>query len=196
MFVFVPTAPPWMAGGGENRVGLQLDALPPLRRTTGAGWREIGLDAFVKAWDTGRDWANQVAAMPSLHAAFALFVVVFFFPWVRSWGLRALMLLYPLTMAIALSYFAEHYIIDAIVGWLIVGASFLLWHRIEAALDRRRTAMDRGPARHGANGNGSEEAEVGAAVDVQLNARGEPGVLAAEERDDLAEVGRIADRHP
>jgi hypothetical protein len=129
-----------MAAGGRNRLGLELELLPPLRRSTGAGWRYIGLDGFVRAWDHGRDWANQVAAMPSLHSAFALFVVVFFFRWVHDWRWRALMLLYPLAMAIALAYFAEHYFIDAIAGWLIVGASFWGWNRIERALDVRRVA--------------------------------------------------------
>ncbi len=90
MFVLLPTAPPWMAAGGRNNLGLELDALEPLSRPTGNGWRHIGLGSFVRAWDTGRDWANQVAAMPSLHAAFALFVVVFLFRWVTSWWLRAL----------------------------------------------------------------------------------------------------------
>jgi hypothetical protein len=137
MFILLPTAPPWMAAGGTNRVGLELDALPPLKRPTGNGWRHIGLDGFVEAWDTGRDWANQVAALPSLHSAFALFVVVFFWPWITNRYVKAAMLLYPLTMAISLAYFAEHYLIDAIAGWLIVGGSFLLWHRIESRLDER-----------------------------------------------------------
>lgn len=131
MFIVLPTAPPWMAAGGKNRVGLDLDILPPLRRPTGNGWRHLGLDAFVKAWDTGRDWANQVAAMPSLHSAFALFVVVFFFRWITDWRIRAVMLLYPLVMAVALMYFAEHYLIDAIIGWAVVGLSFLIWNRVE-----------------------------------------------------------------
>ncbi len=30
MFVLLPTAPPWMAAGGRNNVGLELDALEPL----------------------------------------------------------------------------------------------------------------------------------------------------------------------
>jgi hypothetical protein len=137
MFVLLPTAPPWMASGGNNRVGLELDALPPLRRPTGNGWRYVGLDSFVEAWDTGRDWANQVAAMPSLHAGFALFAVVFFWPQVSNRYVRAATLLYPLTMAVALAYFAEHYFIDAIAGWLVVGSSFLLWNRIEARLAAR-----------------------------------------------------------
>jgi hypothetical protein len=185
MFILLPTAPPWMAAGGTNRVGLDLDVLPPVRRTTGAGWNEIGLSAFVKAWDTGRDWANQVAAMPSLHAAFALFVVVFFFPWIRSWWIRGIMLLYPLTMAVALSYFAEHYMIDAIAGWAVVGLSFLLWNRIERSIAERRLAMDLAPTR-------SEQSGVAPTIDVELYPSGEPRLLAAEEGDDLAEVGGVA----
>ena len=137
MFILLPTAPPWMAAGGKNRVGLNLDALPPLVRTTGAGWRDVGLGSFVEAWDTGRDWANQVAALPSLHSAFALFVVVFFWPSISNRWARVALLAYPVTMAVALAYFGEHYIIDALVGWLIVGGSFLLWNRIERRLDAR-----------------------------------------------------------
>ena len=144
MFVLVPTAPPWMAAGGKNRLGLELDALPPLSRPTGRGWRYLGLDAFVKAWDHGRDWANQVAAMPSLHSAFALFIVVFFFPWVRDWRWRALMLLYPLSMALALMYFAEHYFVDALAGWLIVGLAFWVWGRIEQGGEVRAARSDLG----------------------------------------------------
>ncbi|MDG1785900.1 MAG: phosphatase PAP2 family protein, partial [Ilumatobacter sp.] len=142
MFILLPTAPPWMAAGGTNRVGLDLEALPPLSRHTGVGWRYVGLGSFVQAWDTGRDWANQVAAMPSLHSAFALFVVVFFWPWVRNPWARVAMLAYPLAMAVALAYFAEHYIVDAIAGWLLVGASFWLWNRIEVWLATRSVPID------------------------------------------------------
>jgi membrane-associated phospholipid phosphatase len=137
MFILLPTAPPWMAAGGRNRSGYEFDALPPLRRPTGNGWRHIGLDGFVEAWDVGRDWANEVAAMPSLHSAYALFVVVFFWPKVRPTWVRWAMLAYPLTMAIALMYFGEHYLVDALGGWAIVGISFLIWNRIERRLDER-----------------------------------------------------------
>ena len=142
MFVLLPTAPPWMAAGGKNRSGYEFDALPPLRRPTGNGWRHIGLDGFVEAWDTGRDWANEVAAMPSLHSAYALFAVVFFWPLVRPTWVRWLLLSYPLTMAVALMYFGEHYLADALGGWAIVGVSFLVWNRIERRLDERRVIDD------------------------------------------------------
>jgi hypothetical protein len=132
MFVLLPTAPPWMAAGGSNKPEFQYDALPPLRRPTGNGWRHLGLDSFVEAWDTGRDWANEVAAMPSLHSAYALFVVVFFWSKIRPAWLRPVLLAYPLVMAVALMYFGEHYLADALAGWAIVGVAFLVWNRIEA----------------------------------------------------------------
>lgn len=143
MFVVLPTAPPWMAAGGDPEI--RLDVLPPLRRQTVRGWRHLGLDAFVHTWETvkGRDWANKVAAMPSLHAAYALFVVVFFFPWIRRTWLKALLLLWPVAMTAALVYFGEHYVVDALAGFAIVGFSFWLWNRIELGQRQRRLAGTR-----------------------------------------------------
>lgn len=131
-FVVLPTAPPWMAGGGSRAI--RLDALPPVARLTGRGWFHLGLDIFVQVWETGRDWANSVAAMPSLHAAFALLVVVFFFPSLRSWWWRAALLTFPLAMGLALVYLGEHYVADVLAGWALVGLSCALW----AWLERRR----------------------------------------------------------
>ena len=180
MFILVPTAPPWMAAGGRNNLGLELDALAPLNRPTGNGWRHIGLDGFVKAWDHGRDWANQVAAMPSLHSAFALFVVVFFFPWVRSWWLRGLMLLYPLAMAVALMYFGEHYFADALAGWVLVGLSFLLWNRAERRLEQRRADRERA----------DETATVPFEAPVVVPARGN-GADDGDDRPDVEDPERV-----
>jgi hypothetical protein len=28
-------------------------------------------------------------------------------------------------------YFAEHYVVDVLAGWAVVGASFALWNRVE-----------------------------------------------------------------
>ncbi|BAN03647.1 phosphatase PAP2 family protein [Ilumatobacter coccineus] len=165
MFVVVPTAPPWMAG--DPAFG--YDALPPLRRPTGNGWRYLGLDAAVDAWDTGRDWANPVAAMPSLHSGFSLFFVVFMFRWVTDWRWRSLMLLYPATMAVSLMYFGEHYFADAVAAWLIVGLSFWVWNRLEARWARRDESL---------------EPEVAATVDVELDTGGELGLVGTQERHD------------
>jgi len=80
----------------------------------------------------GQQWANPTAAIPSLHAAFALFVVVFF--WRRmpnSWW-RGLSLTFPLAMGLTLVYFGEHYVTDIVAGWLYVGGSFWFWGSWEA----------------------------------------------------------------
>lgn len=141
MFVVVPTAPPWMAAGGDRQI--KLNALEPVDRITWRGWRHVGLHGFAHAWDTGRDWLNNVAAMPSLHAAFTLFVVVFAFPWVRRGSARAAMLMFPLAMATSLVYFGEHYLADILAGWILVGVAFLGWDRVERAQRRRRIARSR-----------------------------------------------------
>lgn len=136
MFVLLPTAPPWMAAGGSRSI--PLDALPPLDRTAGRGWSHLGFDGFIHVWVAGRDWSNTTAAMPSLHAGFSLFVVMFFWPMVRRRSLRGAMVLYPIVMGWALVYLAEHYVIDVLAGWAVVVCSFWLWARIEHRWDRRR----------------------------------------------------------
>jgi len=141
MFIVVPTAPPWMAAGGDEQI--RLNALEPVQRITWRGWRHIGLHGFAHAWDTGRDWLNNVAAMPSLHAGFSLFVVVFAFPWVRRGSARAAMLMLPAAMATSLIYFGEHYLADAVATWILVGLTFLGWNRIERSLRSRRIARSR-----------------------------------------------------
>ncbi|MEO6654355.1 MAG: phosphatase PAP2 family protein [Ilumatobacteraceae bacterium] len=129
-FVVFPTAPPWMAGGGDSII--ELSALPPVVRSTGRGWSHIGLRGFVHAWETARDWANPVAAMPSLHASFALMIVVYFWDHVRRWWVRGLMALYPVAMSISLVYLGEHYVADILGGAILVWASFWIWRRLEA----------------------------------------------------------------
>ena len=105
--------------------------------------------------------------MPSLHCAFALFVVVFCFKWVKNWWLRALMLLYPLMMVTALMYFGEHYFADGLAGFAVVGLSFLLWNRIERYWDRRRAnAAPVDSEQTDSEQTGSEQAGVRPTVDV------------------------------
>ncbi len=128
-YVLLPTAPPWMAAGGSTKI--PLSELPPLERPAGRGWDAIGLDGFVHAWETGRDWVNPVAAMPSLHAGFALLGVVFWFPYIKRRWIRVALLGYPLVMGLALVYLAEHWVIDVIAGWVVVGTSFAFWGAVE-----------------------------------------------------------------
>lgn len=75
--------------------------------------------------------------MPSLHAAFSLFVVVFWFPRWTTRRLKVLALAYPATMGVALVYVAEHWVVDVLAGWLVVGAAFGIWHLVDARRSRR-----------------------------------------------------------
>ncbi len=131
-----PAAPPWWAA----KYGL----LPPVARISTRGWTALGQHSagnMLNALQQGA--ANPVAAMPSLHSAFALMVVAFFLPTVRKrWW--PLLLAYPLAMTFTLVYSGEHYMMDVFVGWLYVGITYVvvglserLWRRYGADWWRR-----------------------------------------------------------
>jgi membrane-associated phospholipid phosphatase len=127
-YVVMPTVPPWMAA--DEKYPYQI--LEPLQRSTGRGWNWLGLETVSNVLLRGQQWANPTAALPSLHAAFALFVIVFFWQKMTNKWIRYSSLLFPLSMAWCLVYFAEHYITDIVAGWAYVGASFWFWNRWEA----------------------------------------------------------------
>jgi membrane-associated phospholipid phosphatase len=151
MFVVMPTAPPWMVSKEP------YDLLPNLHRAAGRGFADLGFHGFVRSWQSALDWGNAVAAMPSLHASFALIVPAFFLPWLKPWWLKALVLCFPIVMLTSLVYLAEHWVIDGIVGWLVVGGSFWFWNwferrgRLRDAARARLAlgALDARPISHG-----------------------------------------------
>ena len=127
-YVVMPTVPPWMAA--SDKYPYQI--LEPLQRSTGRGWNWLGLETVNSVLLRGQQWANPTAALPSLHAAFALFVIVFFWKRMPNKWVQYSSLLFPLSMAWCLVYFGEHYITDILAGWAYVGASFWFWNRWEA----------------------------------------------------------------
>ena len=107
-YVLFPEAPPWLAA----RDGY----LAPVGRLSARGW--IWLHAgdvnttLAKAQTAG---SNAVAAMPSLHTAFATLIALFIGSLLRSrW--RYLLALYPTAMAFTLVYTGEHYVLDCVAG--------------------------------------------------------------------------------
>ena len=127
MFVLLPTVPPWMAGSRKFSYGI----IAPLERKTYRGFYDLGFKGFVGDWQKALEWGNPVAAMPSLHSAFSLIVPAFFLPWLRPRWLKVLALCFPVAMLTSLVYLGEHWVIDGLVGWSIVGGSFVLWSRLE-----------------------------------------------------------------
>lgn len=115
IFAVFPTAPPWMAA--------KHGVMPPISRITGRGWWELHLKTISKTIDRGAAVMNSVAAFPSLHAACALLITL----WLtrnKSWRLRTLALAYPVAMVFTLVYFGEHYVVDALAGWVMVGLAW------------------------------------------------------------------------
>jgi hypothetical protein len=123
-FLF-PAAPPWYAA----KYGYLHD---PVSRLSGEGWRAMGFKTASNLVDVGQEhFSNPVAAMPSLHSAFALLAVAFFFGRVRRRWIPVLAI-YPLAMTFTLVYAGEHFVADILVGWAYVGVTFLVvgaWER-------------------------------------------------------------------
>lgn len=73
---------------------------------------------------------NPYAAVPSMHAAFALIIATQLAILVRSKVLKVLWALYPLLITFVIIVTANHFIIDAVLGALTAGISALLSARL------------------------------------------------------------------
>lgn len=162
VFVAFPAAPPWAAsqcsasqvaagpsdppcidlkagvvkdGGMLGQVKLTHGgAAPWVERISTRGWDKLGVPQAKALIDEGQAGSNQVAAVPSLHAAISLLITVFFWPRLRKrW--RPLLLGYALVMAFSLVYSAEHYVFDILLGWVLTGLVSYGFYRWE---NRRR----------------------------------------------------------
>jgi len=120
-FALFPAAPPWLA----SREG-ELD---PTTRLIGPISDHIPFLAlsFEGLWERGTEYSNPVAAVPSLHAAYTLLFTLFL--WRAARWTRPLLALYPLAMAFALVYTAEHYLVDILLGWAYTVAAVWVVHR-------------------------------------------------------------------
>ncbi len=87
-YVLLPTAPPWLASYQGDLGG------PPVLRLTSEGFDQVGLNMVGSALKLGQGLVNPVAAMPSLHVAFATLAAGFWWSRVRR-PYRPLLLLYP-----------------------------------------------------------------------------------------------------
>jgi hypothetical protein len=135
-YFLYPAAPPWWAALPEH--GSLIDA----ERISTNGWNAVGLHSAGNTLNALQvEASNPVAAMPSLHTAFAFMAVVFFLPQVRRlWW--PLLLAYPLLMTFTLVYTAEHWVIDVLVGWAYVGVVFLVVGAGERWWERRGRTLN------------------------------------------------------
>jgi membrane-associated phospholipid phosphatase len=137
-YVLFPAVPPWLAS--------VHGALAPTERIVPEVWGTVHVANFDAVFETGSQYANDVAAMPSLHAAYSLLVALFLWDVLAGrWRwLRPLLVLYPIAMALALIYGAEHYAADVLAGWLYAAAAFA----IVTLVTNRRERLPQALARH------------------------------------------------
>jgi membrane-associated phospholipid phosphatase len=132
-YVLFPAAPPWLAG--------QQDYLPHVYRINHAVVSNLPIPKAGALFQQGTNWANDVAAVPSLHAAYTMLIALFLWPRLdRRW--RPLLIAYPIGMGLSLIYLGEHYLIDILLGWAYAAATILIvnWGAEKLAERRRRPA--------------------------------------------------------
>lgn len=127
LYLLLPTAPPRFVDGYVDVLSLHA----------ADGW--WGSDASAPKGLGGL--TNQLAAFPSLHAGWALWVAVVVqlharTPWVRSLGWA-----HALITAVVIVGTGNHWVLDAVAGWLVIGIGFLIAVRLGRRLDAR-TGLD------------------------------------------------------
>jgi hypothetical protein len=128
VFWIYPVAPPRMLPGFEDVV---------------AASHTLG------SWHTGAlaSAANQLAAMPSLHMAWAAWCGVVLWRASPRALVRALALLYPCLTAAAVMATGNHYLLDLLAGFATAALAALL----AAAIERRRARAAPWPVAHVTN---------------------------------------------
>jgi membrane-associated phospholipid phosphatase len=115
-YAVFPAAPPWMAGLPANH------RIPEVARVVPDTLRQLGGHTVNSAVERGAAYSNRVAAMPSLHGAIPLMLLLFAWPLVR-WRTRLALSVYVVAMLLTLVYGGEHYVSDILVGYVYAGAA-------------------------------------------------------------------------
>ena len=84
---------------------------------------------------TSSSYSNPVAAVPSLHAGWAVGVAIGVWRYVSNRPIRMLAALYPLAVILTIVVTGNHFIFDAVAGILVMAIGFMVSH---AAIERRR----------------------------------------------------------
>ncbi len=127
-----PAAPPWAASLTGH-----LD--PTYKVVTEVGG-ELHVNLY-RYFDSQIRSSNPVAAMPSVHMATSVIVLLMAFR--VNWMLGALAVVYNAAMAFSLVYLGEHYVLDILVGALL---TVTLYAAMELWLRRRNRESDALPA--------------------------------------------------
>jgi membrane-associated phospholipid phosphatase len=130
-YLLFPAAPPWYAG--------EQGDITYVPRLTGVVWSHSFV-SLSKIVDHGQGLSNSFAAMPSLHAGFTMLITLFLWRSARWWW-RIPLAAYPIAMGFTLVYFAEHYAVDVLAGWLYALAAFVAVERFANRRAARRASV-------------------------------------------------------
>jgi hypothetical protein len=129
-YVLYPAAPPWLAA----RDGV----IEPVDRISSSGWAVLGLPKAGAVLHSGQGQVNAVAAVPSLHTAFAVLTCLVLLPMARHVWQRCALVGYAVLMPVVLVWSGEHYVVDTLLGALYAIAVWVLVPRLGRLLRRRR----------------------------------------------------------
>ncbi len=130
-YILYPAAPPWMASN--------MGIIEPITRVSSSVWAALGIHDFPSLYNDISP--NAVAAVPSLHAAYATMFAIFAIRLFKTrW--RYLALLQPFLIYVGTVYQGEHYVFDELVGALLgVAAYFISPYIVRAIRHSYRTAQ-------------------------------------------------------
>jgi hypothetical protein len=131
-YALFPAAPPWLAS--------EYGQLEPTTRSIGVIWGHVPIAQVDALFEKGSQYANPVAAVPSLHAAYTLLITLFLWRFAPWWG-RVLLAAYPWAMAFVLVYTAEHYFVDVLLGWVYTVIAFWAVNRLADWRAARRESL-------------------------------------------------------
>jgi hypothetical protein len=118
---FVDTAAEFFNFGPQVRVHLGPDGQPSARAIATYG--------------------NLFAAMPSLHVGWSTWSALAVWPLLRRRWAKVLWALYPVTIFFCIVVTANHWILDAVGGWVVLAIGYLGARGIEWLLSRRRERL-------------------------------------------------------
>lgn len=125
-YLVFPAAPPWMA----SDYGL----IEPIHRISSDVWFALGVQDFATFYS--KVSPNPVAAVPSLHSAYALLFALFMTVLFKS-RYRYLAWIFPALIGFGTVYQGEHYVIDAILGWIYALAAFYVCAQLVPVITKK-----------------------------------------------------------
>ncbi|MFJ8590298.1 bifunctional glycosyltransferase 87/phosphatase PAP2 family protein [Streptomyces sp. NPDC093598] len=124
--------------------GFWLYPLAPPRLMPGLGYIDTvhGVQDFSQPdYGTLTALTNQYAAMPSLHFGWSLWCGVVIAVLATRWWMKALGLLHPLFTASSIVATANHWVLDAVGGAVVVAAGFGLTYLLQGPRARTASAV-------------------------------------------------------